>query len=238
MNLCKEGFFIFIPNFFKGKKKKSKLHFKISFILPLIFIIIGIFLGYKIFTKPKTPPKQWTLTENENKNVKFLTEESLVKEIRDVNKIIPLEIELSETIVVDKSWGDFEVFKKIKRIKFFANCSYAVDLSAIENKDITINKFKNEITLSLPKPKVFSVDIDEDKTIYEESSNGLLRFGDIKLTSEEFGVIQMEVAKTFESKMNDPEIYNKAVSNTTIVLEKVLNQIANNEMKVTINFKD
>lgn len=167
-----------------------------------------------------------------------MSEESLIKEIRDVNKIIPLEIELSETIVVDKSWGDFEVFKKIKRIKFFANCSYTVDLSSIDDKDININKQTKEVELYLPKPQIFSIDIDENKTIYEEASNGLLRFGDIQLTSEEHGVIQRETSKIFESKMKDSQIYDKAISNTNVVLEKLLRQISGNDMKVKVNFKE
>lgn len=91
--------------------------------------------------------------------------------------------------------------------------------------------------LVLSSPQVFSVDIDEDKTIYEEVNNGLFRFGDIVLTSEEHGVIEREVSKSFEKKMQDPEIYNKAVINTTVALEKLINDFTKSNISLKVTFK-
>lgn len=203
-----------------------------------ILILFGIFLGYKIFVSPKEPPKQWNLTDNEDDSVKFISEESLINEIRSVNKIIPLEVEFSETIIIDESWGNFSAFEKFKKIKFFANCSYSVDLSTISEDDIKINKLKSEVELTLNPPVVFSVDLNEDKTTYEEVNSGIFRFGDVKLTSEEYGIIEREVSESFEKKMDDPEIYDKAIINTTSSLETLLSQITNNELSVKVIFKD
>lgn len=201
-------------------------------------IVFGIFLGYKIFVSPKEPAKQWNLADNTKNSVKFISEESLINEIRNVNKIIPLEVEFSESIVIDESWGTFSAFKKFKKIKFFANCSYSVDLLNISEDDIRINKLKNEVELSLNPPEVFSIDLDEDKTTYEEVNNGIFRFGDVNLTSEEYGIIEKEVSKSFERKMADPEIYDKAVANTTSALETLLNQLTNSTLSVKVTFKE
>lgn len=227
---------IFILKLFKGKKSNHKNHFRFSFILTLI--IFGFFLGYKFFSPQKSQLKQWNLTDNDKKYIKFISEESLINEIKSVSKIVPLEIEFSESIIIDKSWGNFSVFEKFKKIKFFANCSYAVDLSNISEKDIKLDKLKEEIELSLQPPKVFSIDLDEDKTIYEEVNNGFFRFGDVILTSEEHGVIEREVSNSFEKKMEEPEIYDKAVENTTLALEKLINNITNSKLSVKIIFKE
>lgn len=149
-----------------------------------------------------------------------------------------MEVEFSETIIIDKSFSNFSVFEKFKKIKFFANCSYSVDLSNISENDMKFNKLKSEVEVTLNPPEVFSIDINEDKTIYEEVTNGFFRFGDVTLTSEEFGVIEREVSKSFEKKMNDPEIYDKAVANTTLALEKLLTQITNNNLSVKVVFKE
>lgn len=101
-----------------------------------------------------------------------------------------------------------------------------------------LNKLKNEIELTLSPPEVFSIDLNEDKTVYEEVTNGFLRFGDVSLTSEEYGVIEREVSKSFEKKMKDPEIYDKAVLNTTLALEKILTQITNNNSTIKVIFKE
>ncbi|MGL5379163.1 DUF4230 domain-containing protein [Clostridium sp.] len=216
------------------KRKKPNLTF--SFTLPLLFICLGVFLGYQIFVDT-TPPKEWTISDTSNKNLKFASEESLINEIRNVNKIIPLEIEMSESIVIDKSWGNFDVLKKFKKIKFFANCSYSIDLSNLTSTDIVIDDINNEISLTLPSPTIFSVDINEDKTVYEEVTNGLLRFGEVSLTSEEYGVIYREVTKIFENKLKDPSISEKAILNTTIALDNLIKQMINSDTKTKIEFK-
>lgn len=230
--------FIFIFRLFKRKKSEHKIHFKLSLTFSIVFILFGIYLGYKIFVSPKEPPKQWSLTDNDEKRVKFVSEESLINEIKSVNKIIPLEVEFSESITIDQSFGNFSAFKQFKKVKYFANCSYSVDLSTISEDDIKLNRVKNEIELTLSPPEVFSIDLNEDKTVYEEVSNGFLRFGDVSLTSEEYGVIEREVSKSFEAKMKDPEIYDKAVANTILSLEKILSQITNNESTIKVIFKE
>ncbi|MGL5085978.1 MAG: DUF4230 domain-containing protein, partial [Clostridium sp.] len=150
---------------------------------------------------------------------------------------VPLEIEFSESIIIDKSWGDFSVFQKFKKVKFFANCSYAVDLSNISSDNIKIDKINSTVDLVLNPPQVFSIDIDEDKTVYEEVNNGLFRFGDVILTSEEHGVIEREVSKSFEKKMKETEIYDKAVANTTVAIENLINDITGSNLSVKITFK-
>lgn len=216
--------------------KRKKFSLTLSFILPLLFIFLGVFIGYKIFVDT-TPAKEWTIADNSNKSLKFASEESLINEIKNVNKIIPLEIEMSESIVIDKSWGNFDVFKKFKKIKFFANCSYSIDLSNLTSTDVVIDRINNEVFLSLPTPTIFSVDINEDKTVYEEANNGLLRFGEVNLTSEEYGVIYKEVTKIFENKLKDSSIYEKATLNTTMALDNLIKQMINSDTKTKIEFK-
>ena len=38
--------------------------------------------------------------------------------------------------------------------------------------------------------------------------------------------------------MEDPEIYDKAVANTTLALEKLLNQITGSKLSVKVTFKE
>lgn len=220
---------MFILKLFRKNNPRNKLKSCLKFllILSLVLSICKLFLGSK---------SQLNRTEKINiNNLKIISEESLVREIKNVNKIIPLEVELSQTITIDKSWGDFDVFKKFKQIKFFANCSYSVDLSQITTEDIDINE--NKLSINLPNPQIFSINIDRDKTIFEDSSNGLFRFGEIKLTSEEFEIIQDEVCKSFEETMKNDEMYNKVVSSTKLSLEKLVEQITLEKMKINVSFK-
>lgn len=101
-----------------------------------------------------------------------------------------------------------------------------------------INKFNDEVELSLNPPEVFSIDLDEDKTTYEEVTSGFFRFGDVTLTAEEYGVIEREVSKSFKKKMESPDIYDEAIANTTLSLENLLNQLTNSKLSVKVTFKE
>lgn len=83
-----------------------------------------------------------------------------------------------------------------------------------------------------------SIDIDEDKTIYEEDAKGFFRFGDVKLTSEEFGIVQREVSKSFESKMNNPDIYNQALISTQNALTDLIKKITSATCIIEVTFKE
>lgn len=225
---------MFILKFFKKNRTKKnnnriKTYFKIFLILLLVLLGYKLFLGYKSQSN--------NLKHSSIDNIKIISEESLVKEIKSVNKIIPLEVELSKLITIDKSWGGFDIFQKYKRIKFFANCSYSIDLSQITTEDIHIDDKNKKIDITLSNPDIYSININREKTVYEDSSNGLLRFGEIKLTSEEFDSIQEEVFKSFEETMRSDEIYNKVISNTKISLEKLLDQIISEDIDINISFK-
>ncbi|MDV4149541.1 DUF4230 domain-containing protein [Clostridium sp. AL.422] len=206
------------------KKIKKIIKFScFTFILILIAILI-----FKISI---------TNSKEKDNSVNITTEESIIKEVRNTSKIIPLEVELSKTITIDKSWGDLEIFHKYKRIKFFANCSFYIDLSNLKEDDIIIDENKKTLNITIPNPEIFTIDIIRDKTVYEDSSNGFLRFGEIKLTSEEFELIQKDVYKSFEMTLNEKDIYEKAISNSRLSITNLFRQIIGDDIKIDISFK-
>jgi hypothetical protein len=213
--------------FKKGKKLKKFIKFICIISILFITIICAINLNRNNITK-----------SYENiKNINIITEENLINEIKNTNKIIPLEIELSKLITIDKSLGTLDLFEKYKRIKFFANCSYYIDLSNLTDDDIQMDEKNTTLNITIPSPEIFSINILRDKTIYEDTSNGLLRFGDIKLTSEEFDSIQEEVYTSFNETLQSEEIYDKAISNSKISLTNLIKQIVGKEVEVNISFK-
>ena len=111
-----------ILKLFKRSKNKKRIrnYFKFLLMLILILLVCRLFWVYKSHSNK--------IKHQDINNLKINSEESLIREIRNVNKIIPLEVELSQVITIDKSWGDFEIFQKFKRIKIFAKSSYSIDL--------------------------------------------------------------------------------------------------------------
>ncbi|WP_423237138.1 DUF4230 domain-containing protein [Clostridium vincentii] len=149
---------------------------------------------------------------------------------------MPLELELSESITIDISWGDFDIFKKYKKITYRANCSYAVDLSLLSTPNLTIDKIKKEVNLKLPSPEVYKISIDHNETLYQETTTGLLRFGEINLSSEEYGLVENEITKDISIKMKEAELYNKACESTTESMTKLLNSLLGEDVTINISY--
>lgn len=218
-------------------KKKFTQKIKIRIFIYSLLIILGIFLGYKIFSEKYITPKSWQLSEDSN-DFKFLSEENIISEMKTANKIIPLEVDITHTIIIDESFGKWDVFKKMKKIHYFVHCSYAIDLSEASSKDIKIDKEKNSLNIILKKPFVYTMSINEEKTVYEAPTLGLLRFGDISLSPEEYGSVKKSINKSLEEKLNSPEIFDKAIENSKLCLKSLFSQVISKDTIINITFKE
>lgn len=196
-------------------KKKTLNVFKKIF---LVLLILLVFIYIKYPTKiQKLLPQSLNIQSNN-----ILTEDTIINKIKDVNKLIPLEIELSQTLTVDNTYFNLDIFKKSKKITFFANCSYSIDFSTLSTNNIKIDNSNKEIYITIPKIDIFSIDIDENKTIYGDTEVGLLRFGDLKLSSEEINEIYINANDMFSKKMNNQDFYTQTLKNAENSLESLL----------------
>lgn len=215
---------------FLSKRKYKFKTFK------LIFLIIFIIFLSLILLYTKYPNKLKNLLPNalNIKSSEILTEDTLINEIKDVNKLIPLEIELSETLTVDNTYFNLDIFKKSKKITFFANCSYSIDFSILSTNNIKIDNSNKEIYITIPKIDIFSIDIDENKTIYGDTEVGLLRFGDLKLSSEEINEIYINANDMFSKKMNNQDFYTQTLKNAENSLESLLFNLTGEHYDITL----
>ena len=140
-------------------------------------------------------------------------------------------------MTLDQNFADLDIFKKSKKITFFATCYYTLDFSKLTEDDITINTLSNTININIDKPDSFDVIIDENKTVYSETELGLLCFRDIKIQPEKYGKILQSVTKSFEDKMGDNKLYDQCLSNANKIIENLLLDLTNESYKVKISFK-
>ena len=221
--------------FFKNKFTKL---LKLKFITYLILISFIIFLLTIIAFKFKFlfPPKSDYYSINQISQIKLSIKDSLIDEIHNTNKIIPLELELSQSVSIDNSWGNLDILKKYKNITYFALCSYAVDLSKISNNDISINSDKKIISITLPKPEIYLIDFDYSKTQYEDSINGLLRFGDISISPEDSINIENNIKLKLKERMLENDLHLKSMDASKESISNLLKQILGENFDVIVNF--
>lgn len=209
------------------KKKNTSNVFKKIF---LFLLILLVFIYIKYPTKiQKLLPQSLNIQSNN-----ILTEDTIINKIKDVNKLIPLEIELSQTLTVDNTYFNLDIFKKSKKITFFANCSYSIDFSSLSNNNIKINNSTKDIKITVPKIDIFSIDIDENKTIYGDTEVVFFRFGDLKLSSEEINELYSSANDMFRKQMNNQNFFNQTLQNSQKSLEALLFNLTGEHYNITL----
>jgi len=208
---------------------------KRTIILMLLCLILGFTIAYRIYVTPKADSKSWTITKSTDSSKKFISKETLITEIKQKQKLITTEVNLNEKMTIDNSWGNLPIFKKIQNIDFIGSGVYVVDLSSINYNNISINK--NLISIALPKPSVEMITLNEEKTIYETPENGLLRFGDIKLSTEEHQQLISTVKNKMKSKMMEDQYYNKAIDNSQKSMRNLITSMSNANYSINIKFQ-
>lgn len=219
-------------------KNKSVKYLKFKLSIFSIFIAFIIFLLIIISFKSKTifNPKPSYSSINKISDIKISTKDSIIDKIHNTNKIIPLELELSQSVLIDNSFGDLDILKKYKNITYFAVCSYMIDLSKISTNDISINNTSKIISITIPNPKIYLIDFDYDKTQYEESINGLLRFGNISISPEDSIRIENDVKIKLKEKMLEDSLYSKSTEASKESISNLLRQILGQDFDVSVNF--
>lgn len=198
---------------------------KRTIILIVLCVILGFYIGYKIFASSKNSKQSWIVPESKDISKKFITEETLVNEIHQRQQLITMEIDMAEKFTLDDSWGDLEIFKKIQNINYFGTGTYVIDLSNLKAENIEINNDTKEVTINMPKPSVKSVIICEEKTEYQTTENGLLRFGEIKLTPEENQFILKNIKEKMNNKMLENNFLSQAVKTSEEALKNIIESI-------------
>lgn len=206
----------------------KKIVNKKTLILIVISLILGFGICYKYFVKSRIKSLPGMTKSIEKMSRRAITSEAIINKIHEKTDLITMEVDLSDKVVLDDSWGNFDVFKKITYINFSGKGIYTVDLSKLKGENVTIQSNINTIYISVPKPEIKSINIEEEKTTYE-INKGVLRFGEIKLTPEENQILTKKVKERMEEKLNEPDMFNKALANTEKSIKELIRATLDNK---------
>ncbi len=103
------------------------------------------------------------------------------------------------------------VFKQTKGIIFHGEGSYYVDLSSLSSDDFEIDDDKRIITIMIPRPQL-SVKLLTEETEFLDSSNGMLRFGEMEITPEMMTTLETQgIERITEILESDTSAWDTAV---------------------------
>ena len=94
------------------------------------------------------------------------------------------------------------VFKQTKAVIFHGEGSYYVDLSSLSSSDFEIDDEKRSITISISKPEL-SVKLISKETEFFDSSNGMLRFGEMEIPPVQMTTLETQGIEQITKKLED-----------------------------------
>ena len=194
-------------------KRKRKLY-KVQFFLAILLIcLLSSYYIYAEYDRNKSEEVSQTLLAE----VKTDEDNTIKKPSEDDAIIIVLSEE--EADEVEEEMIEEEV----------------VEEETVEN-DVIVgeNTYSTDAIITIPKIDIFSIDIDENKTIYGDTEVGLLRFGDLKLSSEEINEIYINANDMFSKKMNNQDFYTQTLKNAENSLESLLFNLTGEHYDITL----
>lgn len=221
----------------------NKFFSKIGIIFVLALVLaFGMIYAYKIIKEPKSN----VIIKNDNSfnpiKEKINIYDTVINEIKQQNSMIVLEVEAEQPIEVSKAFWNLEVFKKSKNIMFYGIGQFTVNLSTVTSESIDIDDDTKIVNISINKPILENVFIDEEKTDFKETEKGMLAFGDYKITFEQYNDIVVEAKEKITNQINSELTFERAKSsaaaNIVSLIKSVLLNSDYSDYNIKINFNE
>jgi len=105
---------------------------------------------------------------------------------------------------------DLDFLTKTQKVSYFGTGYFVVDLDNLTAANIIEDSENKTITIQIGHAYLEVVDIDPEKVIVDDVKQGLLAWGKIKLTMNDYNEIEKELVNRMEEKFNTAENGQKA----------------------------
>lgn len=141
----------------------------------------------------------------ENSGVEVDFSEVLLSNQEETRKLIvstqeaAVSTELSDKLIQKL---DFDFLKKTQKVSYMGTGYFVVDLDNLTKESIVQDKENKVITIKIGHAYLQAIEIDPDKIIVDEVKKGLLAWGDLELTVNDYNAIEKELCNRLEAKFN------------------------------------
>lgn len=97
---------------------------------------------------------------------------------------------------------DFDFMKKTQNVSYTGTGCFVVDLDRLTAANVVEDKEKKTVTIRIGHAYLESIDINPNNIIIDDVKEGLLAWGDIKLTVADYNTIERELRARLEEKFD------------------------------------
>ena len=116
---------------------------------------------------------------------------------------------------------DVGFLKKTQKVSYTGNGYFVVDLDCLTRNEVLVDKNNKTITILIDHAYLQSVEIDPDKILIDEVKEGLLAWGDIKLTVRDYNSIEKELRNRMEAEFNTAQNAQQADDNALRMVKEI-----------------
>ena len=135
---------------------------------------------------------------------------------------------------------DVGFLKKTQKVSYTGEGYFVVDLDRLTREDVLIDKNNKTVTILIEHAYLQAVDINPEKVIIDEVREGLLAWGDIKLTVSDYNAIEKDLRNRmvaeFNTALNAQEADDNALCMVREIYESVVKAV-DAEYEVRVEFK-
>lgn len=141
-------------------------------------------------------------------------------------KLIVYTVQVSDVVEISKTGlANLALFTKTQFVTYHGTASYVLDLSNLNEYCFSVDNEARTVTMTVQHAKLDSINIPADQIEYGDVERGFLAFGEIKLTPEEQGSIEVEVRKKMEQKLVDDNVNADADRFAKVALWEIVQPI-------------
>ena len=116
---------------------------------------------------------------------------------------------------------DVGFLKKTQKVSYKGNGYFVVDLDGMTRNDIVLDKNNKTITILIDHAYLQAIEIDPEKIIIDEVKEGLLSWGDIKLSVKDYNSIEKELKNRMVAEFNTARNAQMADDNALRMVKEI-----------------
>lgn len=150
-------------------------------------------------------------------------------EAEDKAQLIVLKQNVEVDIQINQMLWNIPVFEKTKKIHAYGVGAYGVDLSDMTKTAIVVDHNIREVYITLEPASLMYVELNYEKTTYEDTQKAILAFGDIRMTQEQQTVVSQDIKSAMIEKLEEKDLldiaHEKAIMRVKELLEPLIKEI-------------
>ena len=161
----------------------------------------------------------------------------------EVRKLIVSEQETTVSVkLTDRLIEILDVgfLKKTQNVSYTGTGYFVVDLDDLTRDDVVLDKNNKTVTILIDHAYLQAIEIDPEKIIIDEVKEGLLAWGDIKLTVSDYNAIEKDLRSRMVAEFDTAQNAQTADDNALRMVKEIYEPVVkavDAEYEVRVEFK-